>query len=86
MVKVSELEKLGKHLEKLISKFKSNSEEGDLRRLKDTEQAYKAIREVILNSMIKGDLVDMVPVKSEKGIGWEVIESSEKLVRYHGLK
>ncbi len=86
MVKQSELEKLGKHLEKLIKQFKKNLNDGDLRRLKETEQAYKAVREVVLNCAIKGDLLDMVPVKSGKGIGWEVIENNEKLVRYHGLK
>ena len=86
MVTQSELEKLGNHLEKLIAKFKRNTNEGDKRRLDETQQAYNAIREVILNCAIKGDLVDMVPVKSGDGIGWEVIESSDKLVRYHGLK
>jgi len=86
MVKVSELEKLSKHLEKLIAKYKKNVNDGDVRRLKETQQAHKAIREVLLNCALKGDLVDMVPVKSGKGIGWEVIESNEKLVRYHGIK
>lgn len=84
MVTQSELEKLGTHLENLINKYKMNNNKGDQRRLLETKQAFTAIRKVILNCAIKGDLIDMVPVKSDEGIGWEVIENNEKLIRYYG--
>ena len=86
MVTQSELEKLGKELEKLITKFKRNSNQGDKQRLLDTQQAYNAVRKVILNCAIKGDLIDMVPFKSADGFGWEVIDNNQKLVRFSGLK
>ena len=86
MVTQKQLEQLADHLKKLIAKYKKNQNEGDIRRLEETTQAYNAIREVILNCAIKGDLIDMVPVKTDQGMGWEVIENGEVLVRYHGVK
>lgn len=68
----------------LIQKFKRNENEGDLIRMKATQDAKVAIRKVMLSLAIKGDIKDIVPVISTgKGAGWEVTDFQNKVVCYH---
>lgn len=67
----------------LIKKFKLNKNPGDLDRMKAATEAKAAIRKVILNAAIKGEIKDIAPVKVKgQGYGWEVVESNDRLVRY----
>jgi hypothetical protein len=46
--------------------------------------AKKAIRKVILAVAIKGDIKVINPIiAEEKGIGWEVTDFNNKVIRYH---
>jgi hypothetical protein len=68
----------------MIKKFKRNSSEGDLQRMKAAQDAKSAIRKVILSLAIKGDIKDIVPVLEKgKGAGWEVTDFDDRTIRYH---
>jgi hypothetical protein len=68
----------------LIKKFKNNTNEGDLERMKAAQDAKLAIRKVMLSLAIKGDIKDIVPVvENGKGAGWEVTDTNHKIIRYH---
>lgn len=68
----------------LIKKYKRNTNEGDLRRMKAAQDAKVAIRKVMLSLAIKGDIKDIIPVlETGKGAGWEVTDFANKVIRYH---
>ena len=68
----------------LIKKYRRNTHEGDLRRMKAAQDAKLAIRKVMLSLAIKGDIKDIVPVlENGKGAGWEVTDFDNKIIRYH---
>jgi hypothetical protein len=68
----------------LIKKYRRNTHEGDLQRMKAAQDAKVAIRKVMLSLAIKGDIKDISPVlENGKGAGWEVTDFEDKIVRYH---
>ncbi len=68
----------------LIKKYKRNTNDGDLQRMKAAQDAKVAIRKVMLSLAIKGDIKDISPVlESGKGAGWEVTDFENKIIRYH---
>lgn len=68
----------------LIKKYKRNSNEGDLVRMKAAQDAKAAIRKVMLSIAIKGDVKDINPViENGRGAGWEVTDFENKIIRYH---
>ncbi len=71
-------------LDLLIKKFKKNLNDGDDKKLQAAVEAKAAIRKVILNSAIKGSPKEIIPVKcKQKGYGWEVVEKTDRIVRFH---
>ena len=68
----------------LIKKYKRNTHEGDLQKMKAAQDAKVAIRKVMLSLAIKGDIKEIVPVlETGKGAGWEVTDFDNKIIRYH---
>lgn len=68
----------------LIKKYKSNTNHGDLKRMKAAQDAKVAIRKVMLSLAIKGDIKDIIPIlETGKGAGWEVTDFENKIIRYH---
>lgn len=71
-------------LAKLIKKYKQNTRGGDLQKLKTVQDAKSAIRKVILATAIKGAVKTIVPFQemNSNKIGWEVIDQSNKTIKY----
>ena len=68
----------------LIKKYKQNLEDGDTRRMKQTQDAKTAIRKVILAQAIKGRIKDIIPIlENGKKAGWEVVDHNNKVIRYY---
>jgi hypothetical protein len=79
-----ELARVETGLEELIKKFKQNEQDGDIGRMKATQDAKIAIRKVILAVAIKGSVKDIVPIIEKKlGAGWEVTDFNNRIIRYH---
>ena len=69
-------------LEKLISRYKTNSTPGDRERLKATQEAHSALRKVILMIALNGDFNVISPTKKGNKHGWMVIDKNNK-TRYY---
>jgi hypothetical protein len=80
-----QLELVEEGLANLLKQFKQNLDEGDLRRLKVTQDAKTAIRKVILAAAIKGRIKVIIPIIIDDGhkAGWEVVDHNDKVIRYY---
>lgn len=68
----------------LIKRFRHNLNEGDLVRMKATQDAKLALRKVILSLAIKGDIKNIVPViNMERGAGWQITDFENIIINYH---
>ncbi len=68
----------------LLKRYKLNLREGDLNRMKATQDAKVAIRKVILSVSVKGSVKDIVPILEGRfGAGWEVTDHQNKKIRYY---
>ena len=73
MVTQDELQKVCDGLQVLMKQYKNNSRPGDKDRYKATEQAYAALRKVILVMAIQGDLKMIAPIKQGDKCGWKTV-------------
>lgn len=76
------IENVAKGLEVLMKKYKLNASPGDKERYEATKQAHAAIRKVILTMEIKGDILNITPIKKGDKCGWTVIDSENNSKNY----
>ena len=82
MINIECLNEVSQGLTLLMEKFQKNSTEGDLRRLSATIQAHRALRRVILTMEIKGDILNISPLRRGNKYGWVVTDSFRKIKFY----
>jgi hypothetical protein len=76
------IEDVAKGLEVLMKKYRLNASPGDKERYEATKQAHAAIRKVILTMEIKGDILDITPIKKGDRCGWAVIDLENNTKNY----
>lgn len=82
MVTQQVLEEVSQGLEKLMKQYKQNLKSGDKERFELTKQAHAALRKIILMTTIKGDIVNISPIKKGAKAGWVVVDSESNIKNY----
>lgn len=82
-MKDSELNSVEDGLNRLIARYKKNSDTKDAVRLSAALDAKKALRKIILIVAVTGNLQSIKPIFSKKqGAGWEIIDHAGRLKKF----
>ena len=82
MINIDCLNEVCEGLLKLKKQYALNRNTGDLERAKGTDEAYKALRKVILFMEIQGDIKNISPEKVKNICGWAVTDQNNNIKHY----